>query len=64
MGRLLAIGDIHGYTVALKSLLDSVAPTESDTVVFLGDYVDKGPDVSGFFVQAQSKITTSWQLKP
>lgn len=45
--RLLAIGDIHGYTVALETLLAHVDPTDSDQVVFLGDYVDKGPDVAG-----------------
>lgn len=45
--RLLAIGDIHGYTKPLRVLLDEVAPCFADTVVFLGDYVDKGPDVAG-----------------
>jgi len=45
--RLLAIGDIHGHTLALKALLAEVAPCSSDEVVFLGDYVDKGPDVAG-----------------
>ena len=43
--RLLAIGDIHGHIRALDALLEEVAPTKSDTVVFLGDYVDKGPSV-------------------
>lgn len=45
--RLLAIGDIHGHSLALEALLDEVGPTSSDEVVFLGDYVDKGPDVAG-----------------
>lgn len=45
--RLLAIGDIHGHTIALKALLAEVSPKSSDEVVFLGDYVDKGPDVAG-----------------
>ena len=45
--RLLAIGDIHGYGIALKSLLEAVSPTPSDQLIFLGDYVDKGPDVAG-----------------
>ena len=44
--RLLAIGDIHGHLTALDKLLESVAPTESDTLIFLGDYVDKGPNVA------------------
>lgn len=45
--RLLAIGDIHGYLGALKALLSEVNPTPGDRVVFLGDYVNKGPSVSG-----------------
>ena len=45
--RLLAIGDIHGHTTALRALLDEVSPNSSDEVVFLGDYVDKGPDIAG-----------------
>jgi len=45
--RLLAIGDIHGYKVALEALLSHVAPSPSDQVIFLGDYVHKGPDTAG-----------------
>jgi serine/threonine protein phosphatase 1 len=45
--RLLAIGDIHGHLQALHSLLDAHEFSPEDTIVFLGDYVDKGPDVAG-----------------
>ncbi len=45
--RLLAIGDIHGCRDRLDTLLDKVAPTQRDQVVFLGDYVDRGPDSAG-----------------
>ena len=45
--RLLAIGDIHGHRMAFEALLEEVRPTSADKVVFLGDYVDKGPDVAG-----------------
>lgn len=43
-GRTFAIGDIHGDTAHLFQLM-SCLPTldEGDTVVFLGDYVDRGP---------------------
>ena len=44
MPRHLAIGDIHGCSNALKSLVDFVAPRADDTIVTLGDYVDRGPD--------------------
>jgi len=43
MGRTLAIGDIHGSDYALDALLDLIAPTPDDTVVVLGDIVDRGP---------------------
>lgn len=45
--RLLAIGDIHGFTDPLRVLLEEMDPGSTDTLVFLGDYVDKGPDVAG-----------------
>jgi len=42
--RHLVIGDIHGCFNALRSLIDFVAPRPDDTIVTLGDYVDRGPD--------------------
>lgn len=44
MTRHLAIGDIHGCITALTTLVDFVEPRPSDTIVTLGDYVDRGPD--------------------
>ncbi len=41
-GRLLCIGDIHGCLMELGRLLDGLALTEADRVVFLGDYIDRG----------------------
>lgn len=46
-GRTIAIGDIHGYLVALRALLGEIAPRPNDTIVTLGDYVDRGPDSRG-----------------
>lgn len=36
------IGDVHGCHAALQQLLPLVRP-QADTIVFLGDYVDRGP---------------------
>lgn len=47
MGRTLAIGDIHGYLNALETLVDLVSPTSDDTLITVGDYVDRGPDSAG-----------------
>ncbi|GAA5506235.1 metallophosphoesterase family protein [Novipirellula caenicola] len=44
MPRLLAIGDIHGCYKALVTLETFVEITPDDTLVTLGDYVDRGPD--------------------
>jgi serine/threonine protein phosphatase 1 len=43
-GRLFAIGDIHGCSSALKSLIEAIKPAQDDIIVTLGDYVDYGPD--------------------
>ena len=49
-GALFAIGDVHGYADHLKALQDFIARRIRDsydpsevTVVWLGDYVDRGP---------------------
>jgi serine/threonine protein phosphatase 1 len=47
MPRLIAIGDIHGCTRELDALLALVRPQPQDQLIFLGDYVDRGPDTPG-----------------
>jgi serine/threonine protein phosphatase 1 len=47
MARVLAIGDIHGCLTALDTLLGFVQPSAADQLIFLGDYVDRGPDTKG-----------------
>lgn len=42
--REIAIGDIHGNIQGLNKLLETIEPTENDTLVFLGDYIDRGED--------------------
>lgn len=46
-GRIIAIGDIHGCLPALHALLEVIDPQPDDTLVALGDYVDRGPDSRG-----------------
>lgn len=45
----IAIGDIHGHLKPLCDLLERVRPNVSagDTVVFLGDYIDRGRETRG-----------------
>ncbi|WP_129020903.1 metallophosphoesterase [Edaphocola flava] len=40
MSRTLVIGDIHGGLRGLEQVMDRAAVTTSDTLIFLGDYVD------------------------
>src|SRR5262245_28360551 len=43
-GRTFAIGDIHGDIAPLHRVLGRLPPLHADdTVVFLGDYLDRGP---------------------
>ena len=41
-GRLIAIGDIHGYAASLAALIEAIDPQPIDTLVPLGDYIDRG----------------------
>jgi serine/threonine protein phosphatase 1 len=49
--RIIAIGDVHGSAKALATLLEGILPTQEDTLVFLGDYIDRGPDSRGVVEQ-------------
>ncbi len=42
--RRFAIGDIHGCSKSLRTLIEELAPEPDDQLIFLGDYVDRGPD--------------------
>lgn len=48
MGKIFAIGDIHGCLFKLKEMMPllEIDPVD-DTIVFLGDYIDRGPDARG-----------------
>ncbi len=42
--RTIAIGDIHGCAAALDALIEEIQPAKEDTLIFLGDLIDRGPD--------------------
>ena len=48
MKKIFAIGDIHGCIIKLQALV-SMLPfdAEQDTLLFVGDYIDRGPDSKG-----------------
>lgn len=49
--RVIAIGDAHGCATALRTLLEAVRPGADDTIVVLGDCIDRGPDSRGVMEQ-------------
>ena len=49
--KTFVVGDIHGRRAQLHCLLEALPrDEESDTLVFLGDLIDRGPDAPGVVV--------------
>ena len=45
---IYAIGDIHGHLESLERLMEKIKPDlEKDQLVFMGDYIDRGPNSKG-----------------
>ncbi|MEJ5364681.1 MAG: metallophosphoesterase family protein [Desulfosoma sp.] len=56
--KVYAVGDIHGMLSKLERLLDRIPFREDrDRLVFLGDYVDRGPDSRGVIHRILQLIT-------
>jgi serine/threonine protein phosphatase 1 len=45
--KSFVIGDIHGCADELRYLVDRLPLASGDRLVFLGDYIDRGPDSRG-----------------
>ncbi|MGE0084916.1 MAG: metallophosphoesterase family protein [Desulfococcaceae bacterium] len=62
MGSIYAVGDIHGCHDKLVHLMGKILryyKPEKDTLVFLGDYIDRGPDsflVTEYLIRLKRKI--------
>ena len=60
MKKIFAIGDIHGCYGRLKKLMEKIPIDFSrDTLVFIGDYIDRGPhsvEVVDYLIHLQSRI--------
>ena len=50
-GRTIAVGDIHGCSTAFAAIIAAIEPKRDDTIVTLGDYVDRGIDSKGVLDQ-------------
>jgi len=45
--KIFAIGDIHGCLSHLERLIGMLTIRQEDLLVFIGDYIDRGPDSKG-----------------
>lgn len=64
---IYAVGDIHGELKLLRKLLAIIAQdTESSggrvMVIFLGDYIDRGPDSAGVLDLLISRYRKEWEV--
>lgn len=61
MNRTLVIGDIHGGLKAIHQVFERAKVTLSDTLIFLGDYVDgwsQSPEVLDFLIHLSKQQKT------
>ena len=67
MGKIFAIGDIHGCLSKLERIISRIGiNSKDDTLVFIGDYIDRGPDSRGvvnFVLDLKKEIRTVICLK-
>ncbi|MGC6426958.1 MAG: metallophosphoesterase [Akkermansiaceae bacterium] len=61
--RTLAISDIHGCLAPLKLMWEVIDPQPEDHIIFMGDYVDRGPDCKGvidFLIELQGQFNITF----
>lgn len=67
MERIYAVGDIHGCYDKLLELIDKMdIDFEADTLVFLGDYIDRGPqsfEVVAYLAELKQRYSNTIFLK-
>jgi serine/threonine protein phosphatase 1 len=57
---IYAIGDIHGCLKPLQELLSRLPLEPSDELVFLGDYIDRGPEPKGVVDYLLAQRRENW----
>ncbi|MCS4492045.1 MULTISPECIES: metallophosphoesterase family protein [unclassified Corynebacterium] len=53
------IGDVHGHSAALRTLIEVLEKRKIDEYVFLGDYINRGPDSKGvvdYLLELQNRM--------
>ena len=57
--KYIAVGDIHGCAATLKAFIEELKPFYDRTFIFVGDYIDRGPDSEGvvnFLLEFREKV--------
>lgn len=56
--KLIAIGDIHGCCSTIKALIEKLEPYKDHKLIFIGDYIDRGPcskDVVDYMIELRDQ---------
>lgn len=53
------IGDVHGCLLTLQALIEELRLKSSDSLYFLGDYIDRGPNSKGV-LDYLMKLESNW----
>lgn len=56
-----AVPDLHGRRDLLDAALSRLAACRAGTIVFLGDYIDRGPDSAGVVARLRAGPAAGWR---
>jgi serine/threonine protein phosphatase 1 len=63
--RRFAVGDVHGCLKTLRKLVEDIIQLERrDTLILLGDYIDRGPDSKGVLDYLLHLMEARYCIKP
>jgi serine/threonine protein phosphatase 1 len=60
--RTIAFGDIHGCAKTLIALLEKLDVSTDDKLIFLGDYIDRGPNNKGVIICLMALIQNGYDV--
>jgi serine/threonine protein phosphatase 1 len=65
MTKKWVIPDIHGFSKTLQALIEEqIKPSRNDTIYFLGDYIDRGPDSKGVIDYIEALKKDDYTIRP
>jgi len=64
MNKTWIIPDIHGCVFTLKTLIEKqIEPDKQDELIFIGDYIDRGPDSKGVLDYIMNMETEGYRIR-